>query len=138
MSGYRCSLGGVTHSFPDLRTLMARASPAKSGDQLAGIAAQTEQERVAARLALAELPLSEFLREPLVPYETDEVTRLILDGHDSDAFRSVQDLSVGQFRDWLLAYETDAVVLAAVAPGLTPEMVAAGRRALAGVRFCKQ
>jgi ethanolamine ammonia-lyase large subunit len=125
MSGYRCSLGGVTHSFPDLRTLMARASPAKSGDQLAGIAAQTEQERVAARLALAELPLSEFLREPLVPYETDEVTRLILDGHDSDAFRSVQDLSVGQFRDWLLAYETDAVVLAAVAPGLTPEMVAA-------------
>lgn len=125
MPTYRCALGGVSYTFADLKTLMAKASPPKSGDQLAGVGAQTEEERVAARYALAELPLAEFLREPLVPYETDEVTRLIFDRHDPEAFQPVKDLSAGQFRDWLLAYETDATVLTEVAPGLTPEMVAA-------------
>ena len=125
MPGYRCALDGMTHTFADLKTLMAKASPLKSGDQLAGVGAQSEEERVAARYALAELPLNEFLREPLVSYESDEVTRLIFDSHDPAAFQPVSNLSVGQFRDWLLAYETDASVLAEVAPGLTPEMVAA-------------
>jgi ethanolamine ammonia-lyase large subunit len=125
MPAYRCALGGVTYAFADLKTLMAKASPLKSGDQLAGVGAQTEEERVAARYALAELPLTAFLREPVVPYETDEVTRLIFDSHDPEAFKLVKDLNVGQFRDWLLAYETDATVLREVAPGLTPEMVAA-------------
>ncbi|NNF97679.1 MAG: ethanolamine ammonia-lyase subunit EutB [Halobacteria archaeon] len=125
MPGYRCALGGVTHTFADLKTLMAKASPLKSGDQLAGVGAQSEEERVAARYALAELPLAEFLGEPVVPYETDEVTRLIFNSHDPEAFQPIKDLSVGQLRDWLLAYETDASVLAEVVPGLTPEMVAA-------------
>jgi ethanolamine ammonia-lyase large subunit len=104
---------------------MARASPPRSGDDLAGISARSAGERVAARLVLAEVPLARFLEELLVPYEEDEVTRLVLDGHDAAAFAPVRDLTVGQFREWLLAYETDAPRLAALAPGLTPEMVAA-------------
>jgi ethanolamine ammonia-lyase large subunit len=125
MAGYRLSLGVTNHHFADLKALLAKASPARSGDELAGIAATSAEERMAARLILADLPLQEFLREPLIPYETDEVTRLILDSHNPHAFAPVRDLTVGQFRDWLLAYETDAAVLAEVAPGLTPEMVAA-------------
>ncbi len=119
------TLRGKTWAFPDLRTLLAKASPRRSGDELAGVAALDSEERAAAQWALSEVPLADFLREPVVPYETDEVTRLIFDGHDSVAFQPVAGLSVGQFRDWLLAYETDALVLAKIAPGLTPEMVAA-------------
>ena len=104
---------------------MAKASPRRSGDELAGVAAVDAEERAAAQWALSEVPLADFLREPVVPYETDEVTRLIFDGHDAVAFQPVAGLSVGQFRDWLLAYETDAGVLAKIAPSLTPEMVAA-------------
>ena len=101
------------------------ASPPRSGDRLAGVAATSGEERVAARMALADLPLSEFLRVELVPYEDDEVTRLIADTHDHPAFAAVQSLTVGEFRDWLLAHETTSERLAALAPGLTPEMAAA-------------
>ncbi|HEX5738175.1 MAG TPA: ethanolamine ammonia-lyase subunit EutB, partial [Hydrogenophaga sp.] len=104
---------------------MARASPLRSGDQLAGVAAADSQERVAAQMALAELPLAHFLNETIVPYEDDEVTRLIVDTHDHAAFAPVSHLSVGDFRNWLLGDVADTAALTALAPGLTPEMVAA-------------
>ncbi|MFW5332949.1 ethanolamine ammonia-lyase subunit EutB [Hydrogenophaga sp. ZJX-1] len=104
---------------------MARATPARSGDRLAGVAAADSQERVAAQLALAELPLAHFLNESVVPYENDEVTRLIVDTHDAAAFAPVAHLTVGDFRDWLLGDAADTAALRALAPGLTPEMVAA-------------
>ncbi len=109
----------------DLRTLLAKASPLRSGDQLAGVAARTQEERVRAQMELADTALTRFLEELVVPYETDEVTQLIVDTHDVKAFTRVRGLSVGQFREWLLAYETDTAALTALAPGLTPEMVAA-------------
>ncbi len=111
--------------FPDLKTLMAKASPLRSGDVLAGVAATSLEENAQARLALADVPLKRFLAEPLVDYDTDEVTRLILDSHDAAAFAPVSSLTVGEFRDWLLGDEADAASLAALAPGLTPEMAAA-------------
>jgi len=104
---------------------MAKATPRRSGDELAGVAASSAEERVAAQLCLADVPLKLFLAELLVPYETDEVTRLIIDAHDAAAFAPAADLTVGGFRDWLLRYETDDAALAALAPGLMPEMVAA-------------
>lgn len=113
------------HLFADLKTLLAKASPARSGDYLAGLAAASEEERMAARMALAEVPLAHFLSEALVPYEVDEVTRLIVDRHDAQAFREIASLTVGDFRNWLLLHETDSAVLARVAPGITPEMAAA-------------
>ena len=119
------SVGGTRYRFADLRTLLARATPRRSGDELAGLAAASAEERVAAQLALADLPLTAFLNEAVIPYETDEVTRLIVDRHDATAFRPVAHLTVGGFRDWLLDYHTDAAALTALAPGLTPEMVAA-------------
>ncbi|MDX2185390.1 MAG: ethanolamine ammonia-lyase subunit EutB [Opitutaceae bacterium] len=122
---FHTTLGRSQHSFSDLRDLLAKASPRRSGDELAGVAAQSAEERVAAQRCLAEVPLRRFLVEPLVPYETDEVTRLILDTHDSTAFAPVAELTVGEFREWLLAYETDGAAIRALAPGLTPEMVAA-------------
>jgi ethanolamine ammonia-lyase large subunit len=109
----------------DLKTLLARATPERSGDQLAGIAAGSAAERVAAQMALADLPLAHFLNEAVVPYEEDEVTRLIIDSHDRVAFAPVAHLTVGAFRDWLLSAAADSAALAALAPGLTPEMVAA-------------
>ncbi len=120
---YRGHAGSTTYLFEDLRTLLARASPSRSGDHLAGIAAETGRERVAAQRALAEVPLAQFLDEPLVPYESDEVTRLILDGHELPAFRPIGTLSVGEFRDWLL--EAKPSQLQALAMGVTPEMAAA-------------
>jgi ethanolamine ammonia-lyase large subunit len=111
--------------FDDLRTLLARASPPRSGDQLAGVAAENARERVAAQMALADLPLTTFLSEAVVPYEADEVTRLIVDTHDAQAFAPVCHLTVGDFRNWLLGDAADEQTLAALAPGLTPEMVAA-------------
>ena len=89
------------------------------------MAAESDSQRVAAKAALADLPLTEFLNEALIPYEADEVTRLIVDTHDAGAFRAVAHLTVGGFRDWLLSYEADGAALARIAPGLTPEMVAA-------------
>ena len=112
-------------SSPISRSLLAKASPLRSGDQLAGIAAATGEERVAAQYALADLPLTTFLEETIVPYENDEVTRLIVDGHDRTAFAPISHLTVGGFRDWLLADETTTAVLSALAPGITPEMAAA-------------
>jgi ethanolamine ammonia-lyase large subunit len=116
MAGRRYTFGGV-------RELLAKASPLRSGDELAGLAAESGQERVAAQIALAGLPLRALLNDPVIPYEQDEVTRLILDSHDSAAFAPVAHLAVGELRDWLLAAETHA--LRALAPGLTPEMAAA-------------
>lgn len=123
--GYRTTLNGVTYRFDDLKTLLARATPARSGDLLAGVAAQTAEERVAAQMALAETPLTAFLNEAVAPYETDDVTRLILDTHDPAAFAPIASLTVGAFRDWLLGDEAEPEVLSRLAPGLTPEMVAA-------------
>ncbi|WP_307795509.1 ethanolamine ammonia-lyase subunit EutB [Actinacidiphila acididurans] len=125
MSGYSAVLGGRRYAFTDLARLLAAASPERSGDRLAGIAADSAQERVAARLALAEVPLERFLAEPVVPYELDDVTRLIVDGHDRAAFAPVAGLTVGEFREWLLSPGADAGALAALAPGVTPEMAAA-------------
>lgn len=122
---YAHAVGGTRYHFPDLRTLLARASPARSGDALAGLSAESAEERVAAQMALADLPLRTLLDEPVVPYERDEVTRLIVDTHDAAAFRPVAHLTVGGFREWLLSYEATAGRLAALAPGLTPEMAAA-------------
>jgi ethanolamine ammonia-lyase large subunit len=119
------SVGGTRYVFDDLKTLLARATSEKSGDQLAGIAARSAAERMAARWALADLPLAHFLREAVVPYEDDEVTRLIVDTHDAAAFAPVAHLTVGAFRDWLLSDAATSATLAALAPGLTPEMVAA-------------
>ncbi len=123
MSTYTSTLGGHRYRFGSLARLLAAASPERSGDRLAGLTAESAQERVAARWALADVPLTAFLAEPVIPYETDDVTRLILDTHDAGAFAPVAGLSVGGFREWLLA--ADSGELAAVAPGLTPEMVAA-------------
>ncbi|GLK77257.1 ethanolamine ammonia lyase large subunit [Methylopila jiangsuensis] len=125
MGAYRSDVGGERYVFADLKELLAKASPRRSGDELAGLAAETDAERVAARYALADLPLKTFLSEALVPYEEDEVTRLIVDGHDAEAFAPVAHLTVGGFRDWLLSHEADAAALATLSPGLTPEMVAA-------------
>ncbi|QCN99746.1 ethanolamine ammonia-lyase subunit EutB (plasmid) [Azospirillum argentinense] len=122
------TLAGTRHQFPDLKTLLARASPPRSGDALAGLIAASAAERVAAQMALADLPLRHFLSEAVVPYETDEVTRLIVDSHDGAAFAPVAHLTVGGFRDWLLSEAADAAALTALAPGLTPEMVAAASK----------
>jgi ethanolamine ammonia-lyase large subunit len=125
MSAYSHTVGVVTYRFADLKTLMAKATPARAGDGLAGIAAASAEERVAAQMALADLPLDVFLTEQVIPYEQDEVTRAILDHHDARAFNPVAHLTVGEFRNWLLSYQADEAALAALAPGLTPEMVAA-------------
>lgn len=122
---YSCNLGGQRYSFADLKAVMAAASPARSGDELAGIAARDSATRVAARTVLADLPLGHFLQETLVPYERDEVTRLIIDTHDAQAFAAIAHLTVGGLRDWLLEDATGSAELAAVVPGLTPEMAAA-------------
>ncbi len=123
MSRYLADLGGTRHGFASLSALLAAASPLRSGDVLAGVAARSAEERVAARLALADLPLAVFLDDLVVAYEADEVSRLIIDRHDAAAFAPVAALTVGAFRDWLLAANAPAMM--ALAPGLTPEMVAA-------------
>jgi ethanolamine ammonia-lyase large subunit len=122
---YSAIIGTRRYVFPDLKSLLAKASPLRSGDQLAGIAAESGEERVAAQFALADLPLAAFLNEPVIAYETDEVTRLIIDRHDRAAFAPIAHLTVGGFRDWLLSDATTSAVLFALAPGVTPEMAAA-------------
>jgi ethanolamine ammonia-lyase large subunit len=117
--------GGLTWHFDDLKTLLAKASPRRAGDTLAGIAAASEIERAVAKYALADVPLKHFLNEAVIPYETDDITRLILDTHDHEAFAPIAHLTVGGLREWLLADEQDTAALSAVSPGLTPEMVAA-------------
>ncbi|ANF58033.1 ethanolamine ammonia-lyase subunit EutB [Halotalea alkalilenta] len=125
MGAYHIDVGGRRYRFDHLGALMAAASPRRSGDELAGVAAASAEERVAAQLALADQPLDVFLEQPLIPYEEDEITRLIFDRHDRGAFAPVAGLSVGEFRDWLLSPAANAQSLAALAAGLTPEMVAA-------------
>jgi ethanolamine ammonia-lyase large subunit len=119
------AIKGTRYVFEDLRSLLAKASPLRSGDRLAGVAATSAAERIAAQLALADLPLATFINEAIVPYELDEITRLIIDGHDGRAFARIAHLTVGGFRDWLLSDEATTESLSALAPGLTPEMVAA-------------
>ena len=122
---WHTDLAGTRFTFEDLPTLLARASPRRSGDELAGLAARSDAERVAARYAIADLPLRIFLERTLIPYEHDEVTRLIIDTHDASSFAPISSLTVGELRDWLLTDEADSTALSALAPGLTPEMVAA-------------
>jgi len=125
MPSYVSDFKGERHRFADLRQVMAKASARRSGDELAGLGAASDAERVAARAVLADLPLRIFLDEPLVPYEADEVTRLILDTHDAEGFAALSHLTVGGFRDWLLSYDATPDRLAALAPAITPEMAAA-------------
>ncbi len=125
MAHYSQTIAGHTFTFADLKALLAKASAPKSGDVLAGIAAESAEERIAARMVLADLPLKTLLDEPIIPYEDDEVTRLILDTHDKNAFAPISHLTVGELRNWLLAYETTSETLTQVAPGITPEMAAA-------------
>jgi len=125
MPGYASDFHGERHRFADLRAVLACASHARSGDELAGLAAASDAQRVAARSVLADLPLRTFLDQPLVPPETDEVSRLILDTHDPAAFAPLSHLTVGGFRDWLLSYDATPEALTAAAPGITPEMAAA-------------
>jgi len=122
---YSATIGNCRYAFADLATLLAKASPLRSGDCLAGIAAESGEERVAAQYALADLPLRTFLHEPVIPYETDEVTRLIVDSHDQAAFAPIAHLTVGGLRDWLLSDVPTAEALARLAGGVTPEMAAA-------------
>lgn len=122
---YQATLSRRSYRFRDLRQLLAKASPARSGDYLAELAADSAEERMAARIALADVPLKTFLQQLLVPYEQDEVTRLIVDSHDALAFAPISHLTVGDFRDWLLSEQADSAMLARVAAGITPEMAAA-------------
>jgi ethanolamine ammonia-lyase large subunit len=128
MPAYTSDFHGERHRFSDLKDVLAKASHRRSGDELAGLAAQTDAQRIAARSVLADLPLTVFLNDPVVPYETDEVTRLILDTHDAAAFASISHLTVGGFRDWLLSYDATSERLTGLAPGITPEMAAAATK----------
>ena len=122
---YRYSIDSHTYQFEDLKAVLSKATPARSGDYLAGVAAETYAERMAARMCLAEIPLKTFLEDLIIPYESDEVTRLIVDTHNQRAFAEISHLTVGDFRDWLLTDEVDTETLTRVAPGITPEMAAA-------------
>ena len=122
---YKTQINNVSYDFKSLRNLMAKASPARSGDYLAGVGAASHLERVAAQWVLADVPLKQFLTEALIPYEQDEVTRLIIDSHETEAFAAVSHLTVGDFRNWLLSDQASTEVLTTIAKGLTPEMVAA-------------
>ena len=122
---YRYTLGSKTYQFKDLAQLMAKATPQRSGDRLAGVIAQSAQERAVAQLTLADVPLKTFLNEALVPYENDEITRLIMDEHDNTAFAPIAHLTVGDFRNWLLSDHATSDVLAQIRQGVTPEMAAA-------------
>ena len=125
MPAYFQTLGGERHVFEDLRTVLACASARRSGDELAGVCASSNARRAAARYVLADIPLKAFLNDVVVPYDEDEVTRLIIDSHDAGAFARLSHMTVGDLRDWLLSYEADSAALTAVARGITPEMAAA-------------
>ena len=122
---YRHVIGHAAYVFNDLRDLLAKASPPRSGDCLAGIAAESAEEMVAARIALADVPLKQFLNETVIPYEACEVTRLIMDSHDQAAFAPIASLTVGSFRDWLLSAKASPDILKTITRGITPEMAAA-------------
>jgi ethanolamine ammonia-lyase large subunit len=122
---YRHAIDATAYVFENLRELMAKATPPRSGDRLAGIAADSAEQMIAARIALADVPLKQFLQETVIPYEDDEVTRLIVDSHDAAAFASVSSLTVGGFRDWLLSDVANGETLKKLSRGVTPEMAAA-------------
>jgi len=122
---YKFTIRNKVYRFDDLKTLLAKASPYRTGDVLAGVCAESYEERVAAQIALADVPLKTFLNEVIIPYELDEITRLIVDSHNQEAFKPVSHLTIGEFRDWLLLDETDGVALKNIAAGITPEMAAA-------------
>jgi len=121
---YRQIINTTSYSFDDLRDLLAKATPPRSGDRLAGVAADSAEQMIAARMALADVPLKQFLNEAVVPYEDDEVTRLIIDSHDAPSFAAVSSLTVGGFRDWLLSDAATGETLSKLARGITPEMAA--------------
>ena len=121
---YRQIINTTSYTFDDLRDLLAKATPPRSGDRLAGVAADSAEQMIAARMALADVPLKQFLNEAVVPYEDDEVTRLIIDSHDAPSFAAVSSLTVGGFRDWLLSDAATGETLAKLARGITPEMAA--------------
>ncbi len=123
--GFVQNLDGTRYVFPDLKSLLAKASPRRAGDELAGVCAESSTERVAAQLALADVPLRRFLSDAVVPYELDEVTQLIIDNHSSAAFTHIGSMTVGDFRDWLLREKADTDTLRSLGPGLTPEIAAA-------------
>ncbi len=125
MSSFRATAAGKVYYFGNLKVLLAKASPLRSGDELAGVAAENATCRAAAQMALADVPLRVFLQEPLVPYDEDEVSRVIFDSHDAAAFAPVASMTVGEFRDFLLSEQATGEVLAALAPGILPEMAAA-------------
>ncbi|OYU67657.1 MAG: ethanolamine ammonia lyase large subunit [Cytophagaceae bacterium BCCC1] len=122
---FRYTVNSFTYNFKDLKTLMAKASPYRTGDALAGICAESNEERVAAQFALSEVPLNLFLTDHLIPYESDEITRLIVDSHDKNSYSTISHLTVGDFRNWLLLDTSDTEVLDQIKMGLTPEMLAA-------------
>jgi ethanolamine ammonia-lyase large subunit len=122
---YRHTIGATAYVFDDLRDLLAKATPPRSGDRLAGVAAESAAQMIAARMVLADVPLKQFLHETVIPYEDDEITRLIVDSHDGQAFAAVSSLTVGSFRDWLLSDAATTPVLAKLHTGITPEMAAA-------------
>ncbi|MFY9957879.1 ethanolamine ammonia-lyase subunit EutB [Bradyrhizobium sp.] len=122
---YRHAIDATTYTFGDLRDLLAKATPPRSGDRLAGVAAESAEQMVAARMALADVPLQQFLNEAVIPYEEDEVTRLILDSHDGPSFAAISSLTVGEFRDWLLSDAATVETLKKTSRGMTPEMAAA-------------
>jgi ethanolamine ammonia-lyase large subunit len=122
---YRHTIDATTYVFDGLRDLLAKATPPRSGDRLAGIAADSSAQMIAARIALSDVPLRQFLQEAVIPYEDDEITRLIVDSHDGAAFARVASLTVGAFRDWLLSDAATSEVLARLSRGITPEMAAA-------------
>ena len=122
---YRQAIDATSYVFDDLRDLLAKATPPRSGDRLAGVAADSAQQMIAARMALSNVPLKQFLSETVVPYEDDEVTRLIVDSHDAAGFAAISSLTVGGFRDWLLSDAATSAVLKQISRGITPEMAAA-------------
>src|SRR6267154_2116142 len=122
---YRHTIDATSYAFENLRDLLAKATPPRSGDRLAGIAADSAQQMIAARIALADVPLKQFLHETVVAYEDDEITRLIIDTHDTSAFAAISSLTVGSFRDWLLSDAATSDVLKRLSRGVTPEMAAA-------------
>src|SRR6202045_3281508 len=125
---YRHPIDTTAYVFDDLRDLLAKAAPPRSGDRLAGIAAETAAQMIAARIALADVPLKQFLHEAVVAYEDDEITRLIIDTHNKSAFAAISSLTVGSFRDWLLSDAATSEVLKRLSRGVTPEMAAAGSK----------
>lgn len=122
---YKATIRNKNYVFDDLKTLLAKASPYRSGDALAGLAADSYEERIAAQMVLADVPLKIFLNETIIPYESDEVTRLIIDTHDKNLFQRVSHFTVGELRDWLLSDDADTTTLQELGNGFTPEMVAA-------------